>query len=460
MIEISKEEEINIKKIYGAKKYQKWLKEYSVIKNSDVLSWIRDKIDKYTDEGKEANKFSITTYLKPLQQYCLYNEVDNPSKLLEEKIDKRNSRVKKYLNFLIKVEENDEKLKELGFSKKPGDVSIRNFIQSRIKSFYSNRGANISFSMKTRKSGANKEELTLDKDTIRQIQNKLESIQYRLICKFETQEGMRIGDVLDELTGGKYKLELHKNHYFIRKFETQKEKVIINYLFFTQELSELLQSTYPGDLKELNLKELFKTRKGNRINKNDYLARLKEIVKELNIGENIKTHAFRKYFTSQISQRDYVDENFNKHIEGREPDYREDVYLRHFNDINWFYEKWLIIEKKVCVDCIIVNKTSKKVLDLEQTVMEKDKQIKILLEVKIETEKKLKEQEEELKAQSTEFSNIKESFKIKSEATDKEFEALKEKIAKFDEIMTPEIFTAIKREFIKKDKELEEESKN
>jgi hypothetical protein len=50
-------------------------------------------MDYYTNSGKDAKDFSITTYLKPLQQYCDYNEVDNPNKLLEEDIDKRNLKV-------------------------------------------------------------------------------------------------------------------------------------------------------------------------------------------------------------------------------------------------------------------------------------------------------------------------------------------------------------------------------
>jgi len=50
-------------------------------------------ISQYTDEGKNANKFSMTTYLKPLLQYVDFNKCENPSELLKEDIDTRNARV-------------------------------------------------------------------------------------------------------------------------------------------------------------------------------------------------------------------------------------------------------------------------------------------------------------------------------------------------------------------------------
>lgn len=409
MLEINKNKEISIKKIFGTKKFNKWLKAYPILKNADVMNWLVDMIDQFTDEGKDADNFYIIGYLKPLYQYCLYNKVNNPTQLLEEEIDARNSRLKKYLSYLLTISE--EEAKKLSFRKPPSEVTIRNMLQSRIKSFYSNRGVPIGFNMKTKKSGANIDELILTKEIIKQIQSKLESIQYRLIFKFESQTGLRIGDILEEIPCGKYKIEKYQKQYFIRNFETQKEKVIINFLFFTQELADLVQSAYPEkDLSELDLKCLFKTRKENNINKNDYLMRLKEITKELGINGNFKTHSLRKYFTTSISAGENVDNKFNFHIEGRESNYRDVTYDNNLKNINWYYEKWLIVEKKVCVDCIVVDKTNKEVIELKKKMIKKDEEIESLLKVNIEMENKYEELKELYDNQKSELYEFKSNF--------------------------------------------------
>ena len=116
--------------------------------------------------------------------------------------------------------------------------------------------------------------------------------------------------------------------------------VIINYLFFTQELAELIQSaTGEMDLTKLDLTKLFITRHGNTIKANNYLERLKIIVKELGIKGNIKTHGLRKYFTSQISKnkKKLDDDRIIIHWEGREAPYRDQVYLTHIKDIDYYY---------------------------------------------------------------------------------------------------------------------------
>ncbi len=149
-----------VKKIYGKHKktgeffYDIWLEKYPIFENKDVKAWLRNKIDNYTDEGKNPQKFSVTSYLKPLYQYCLFNQTNNPSDLLKEDIDTRNMRLKKYLMFLMDAKD-DSIVKELGFSKIPSEESIRNNIQGRIKGFYSNRGVLVKYKLKTVKSGAN-----------------------------------------------------------------------------------------------------------------------------------------------------------------------------------------------------------------------------------------------------------------------------------------------------------------
>ncbi|KKN59624.1 hypothetical protein LCGC14_0540210 [marine sediment metagenome] len=411
MKEISQEQETNFKEIFGAEKYNKWVEKYSIFKNTDIQSWIRDKIDKFTQEGKDPVKFGFTSYIGYLQQYCDFNETDNPSKLLAEDIDGRNARLRKYLTFLYNADE--EEIKKLDFNRRPSDVSIRNMIQSRIKSFFSNRGVNISYGMKARKSGANKNEITLEKDDIKQIQSKLESAQYRLINKFETQTGLRISDVLVELTSGKYKIEKYKKHYFIKDFISQKEMVTINFLFFTTELSDLLGSIYPKDkMEEIELTKLFLSRKklirdenkkvigekpSRTIRDVDYLARVKAISKELGFNGNLKTHSFRKYFVDTIDNMEKKEDKFNQHLEGREPSYRDAVYIRSLKSIQKYYTKWLRIEKEVCVDCIIVDNTNKKIVELETEIETLKDQKNISIKQNAELTQRFNKLEEQMK---------------------------------------------------------------
>ncbi len=416
MLEISKENEIKFEKIFGIETYNKWLKKYSILENVDIQSWIRDKIDKFTNDGKDAVKFKFTTYIMYLQQYCDYNKTNNPSVFLEEKIDNRNLRLKKYLNFLYNGDE--EEVKKLGFSKRPSDVSIRNQIQSRIKSFFSNRGANISFGMIARKKGLNHKELRLDKDMIKQIQAKLESIQYRLINKFGTQAGLRISDVLDELTATKSKNSKkpkymincnNEGYYYIENFETQKEKVIINYLFFTSELSNLLKSAYPKEnLKDIDLTKLFLTRGKNVKNENgdiigktgvkkvsaaNYLARIKSISKDLDFDGNLKTHAFRKYFSSQVRRCKKLDIEFQEHLMGHMGQNLSQSYNNNLQDINWFFKQWKLIEQLVCVDCIVIDGTNKEVLKLKTKITNLNEQLEISLKKNIKMDKRIDELE-------------------------------------------------------------------
>lgn len=389
MQDIKKDKKAFLKSIFPM--LDKWIINYPILSNNEVISWLYDMVEQFTDEGKKAEKFQFQTYAKYLQQYCTFYDCKDTTNLLKEDIDARNGRVKKYLKFLYEGEE--EEIKKLGFRKRPNDVSIRNQIQGKIKSFYSNRGSNISYGLKARKSGENVNELYLDRPLIKIIQSKLESIQYRLINKCESQLGLRIGDVLHTITNGKYRIEKYKEHYFIRNFKTNKETVTINFLFFTQELSELLQSTYPEqDITTLDLSMLFMTRQNNRISQNDYLARLKEICKEQKLDGNIKTHGMRKYFTSQLAKVE-VDDKFKWHLEGREPNYRDAVYDNNLKNIEYVYTEWLKVEKVICVDCIIVDKTSIEIVKLRKELASKEEQIQILIKQQAKFEAKQKEQD-------------------------------------------------------------------
>ena len=404
MLDINKDKEFNLIKIFGSKKVKNWNEKFPILEDKNILAWIRDKIDKYTDEGKKAENFTISAYLTGLQQYCKKNKVNNPSELLTEDLDTRNLRVKNYLQFLLTYkEEISEELKELGFrgGKKPSNVTIRNNIQAKVKSFYSNRGFPITYNLKSVKQGANINELTLTKDIIKKLQSKLESANYRLICKFESQTGLRINDVVKEITNGKYVIEKYQEHFFIRNFKTQKENVVINFLFFTKELTEKVQSVNAIDeLTKLDLTTLFLTRKGTRINKADYLRRLKEIIKALGINGNIKTHGLRKYYNSQLSKNRKLldDDRILTHWEGREAPYTDQIYSRHIKDIDFYYTEWKKMETFICIDCIVYDDThkdtkrhNKEILELKEKNIKLESQIELLLKDKIESNKKIEE---------------------------------------------------------------------
>ncbi len=408
MKSIQKNKVIDLEKIYGIEKVKKWEKSYPIFKIQCVKNWLIDKIDKYTDEGKNANKFSITTYLQPLTLYCKYNKVEDPSELLEEEIDQRNLRLKVYLKeFLLNSEIKEEEFTKLGFrfnkkkqTARPSEESVRNLIQSRIKSFFSNRGKPISFNMKSAKSGANKGEITLNAELIKLIQARLESKNYRLITKCMNQMGFRIDDILSEMTSGKYIIEKYNNHYFIRNFKTQKRMVIINYAFFTKELEDvLIAATGIKDLTQVDLTKLFLTRNGTRINGNDFLDRLKAIIRDLGISGNIKTHSLRKYYLGQIGScaNKLKEPRILTHFEGHEASFNDQVYLRAIKEIESYYEEWLKCEEAIMIDYTTVDKTDKEVLALKEENAKLNKRLDLAINQKAELEEQFKQEIEQVK---------------------------------------------------------------
>ena len=378
--------------VFGKEEVEKWLSTYSVLRNENVRKWLENKLDRYTRNGKDGKNFQVTSYLTPFQKYCNYYKVENPSDLLKENIDDRNKRLVNYLRDLIKAGENE--------------ASVRNAYQSRIKSFYSARGSPISDGLETLSSGINKNEIILDKEQIQLIQAKLERAEYRFILKCQALLGLRISDVLNELTTSKngeakYKIEKYSNHFHVKNFWTKKENVIINFLFFPKELTTLLQSIHNiSDLRKLDLRDILLTRRKTRINKYDYLARIKDICNELGIEENIKTHSFRKYFSNQISSTNLLKYNdkmgadlegiFKEHLMGHKGKNLSESYKQKLKRIKWFYENWKPLEQSICIDCEIYDNTSKEILNL------KDKYDK-LVEKDIEKDKEVNELKETMK---------------------------------------------------------------
>jgi len=164
-------------------------------------------------------------------------------------------------------------------------------------------------------------------------------------------------------------------------------------LFFTEELTDTIRAVGGiNDLTQLDLTTLFLTRKKIRIHRSDYLARLKDIVKELGLGGNIKTHAFRKYYMGRVRECKYSlsDERLIIHFEGHEQNKDTDqAYLRMISDIDTYYREWLKTEIAVCVDCIQFDHTNKEILDLKEKNLNLEKQIKIILNHKTESKEKM-----------------------------------------------------------------------
>lgn len=389
--------EINLIEIYGKKLVDKWQKKYPIFKNEDVLKWIKKKNERYGRNGKELNKFGMTTYLKPLQEFCDHYEVLNPSDLLKENIDDRNKRVMNYLTKLI----NDGK----------NEVSVRNMYQSRIKSFYSDRGSPISDGLETLDSGLNRNEIYLDRKTIQKIENRIANKNYKILIKLQSLLGLRISDAIEEITAEingepKYNIEKHKDHYFISNFRTFKENVSINYLIFPKELTTIIQSIYSiDDLTKLELnKKFLRTRNGNLVIKHEYLRTLKKAVNELKLGKVMRTHSFRKYFSTQISKVDLtktntkigtdIEINFKEHLMAHKVHYSSKVYKQIIQNIDNFYNLWKPLESSLCIDCQVVDNTNQDILELKKDKVKLEKQINTLINKNIEFEEKIKENDE------------------------------------------------------------------
>ena len=371
--------------IYGEKNWTKWNNQFPILKNNEIVSWIQDKIQQYTQGGKNPVKFQLRNYVDALQKYCNHYDA-TPEELLKEELTDRNKRLQTYLTYLINGV--DPK------TNKPNNpVSIKNSYQAKIKSFFRSRGSIITYQLKTEKSGLNEDETNLNSKKINLIANALNSGEYRLILKLQALTGLRISDILEELTSGKYNIQEHQDEnkeirYYIKNFETQKEKVVIRYIFFPKELSDLFISvTNKSDLTEIDLTTLFISRttkekdkeKQKRIAKGSYLTRIKEVYKNLEFKGNLKTHTFRTWFRSQV-KRSQVDNEFMEHLMGHEQSQLADAYNQDLKDIEWFLEQWLILEPFILINTKIVDKTNETIITLEQEILNLKKQQEIQLE--------------------------------------------------------------------------------
>jgi hypothetical protein len=399
-------------KLYGykgskGKHIKGYLEKYPILENEDVYKWIINKIKKFKRKDKKGKNFNITSYLRALQDYCDYYKVSNPSDLLKENVDTRNQRVVDYLVHLINLE-------------KRNPVSVKNAYQSRIKSFYSARGSPITDGLETEQNGLNKDEISLDKEKIQAILNRLNNSNYKLLAKIQSLLGFRISDAIEELTMSvkdsegnlkpKYEIKKYKDHYLIKDFHAKKENVRIKNVFFPKELTNLIQAiTNKDDLTKVDLsKDILKTRNNTLIRKSEYLRKLKKVASELYPDEVMRTHSFRKYFSthcgyvnlSDLSKRligknigSEIEFNFKEHLIGHKTHYSSKVYNQILDDIEQFYSLWKPLENSISIDIETVNITDKEVLKLAEKNTRLEKRIDILINEKIELKDKIEEQE-------------------------------------------------------------------
>jgi len=370
-------EKITLNSFFEPKLIEKWQNKYPILLNRAVEDWIIHKVDRYTRSGRPAKRFKITNYLKYLNDYCKYYGIGNPSALLKETIDVRNDRLIRYLSFLIKGGRNE--------------VTVRNAIQSVLRSFYSDRGNPTSDGLAIRKTGENQNEIILDKEIIRKIQTKMERPEYRLAVKFLTQTGLRTDDIFIGLKSGNYKLQKYKDHFFIRNFVTMKTGIVINFLFFPKELTNLMTDIYGGDSAELDLQRILLTKTGKNIRREDVWGRAKDVVKKLGYKENMKLHCFRKFFDSVILRHGDLDLEFKEHLLGHSAINLSGSYNMNLKDIEWFYEKWRKIENLICIDSVVIDRTATDLKDVKKENSMLKKQVEILLESKTDLEKKVRE---------------------------------------------------------------------
>lgn len=298
-----------------------------------------------------------------------YYNVKKPTDLLNEDIDKRNKRLMDYLTNLLAQGRNE--------------TTVKNAYQGKIRSFYSSRGAQISDGLSTLELGLNHNQIYLDKNTIQKIYNKIKNENYKLLIKIQSLLGLRVSDAIDELTArkngkAKYIIEKHKDHYFIRNFNTIKENIKIHFLLFPKELTRLIQTIYSiEDLTKLDLSNNFlKTRNNTLVNKNEYLRELKNRSKELKLGKVIRTHSFRKYFSTQISKIDLtkynskigtdIEINFKEHLMGHKVHYSSNVYKQIIQNIDNFYNLWKPLEGALSIDFEIRDNTNEEIENLTE----------------------------------------------------------------------------------------------
>ena len=388
---MEKLKEINLIDLYPQKKIDKWLKNYLILNDIEVQKWIINKANKYKRNGKPIEKFNVLSYLKPLQDYCDYYKVENTTELFKESLDDRNIRLINYLTELL--------------NKGVNEVSVKNAYQSRIKSFFSARGFGLTDGLETEQSGLNKNEIYLDQMMFKRIYDRIENKEYKLIMMIQALTGLRISDVLTELTKevngkAKYKIkkyEIKENdivkdyYYYIKDFNTQKESVKINFMFFPKELVELIKSVYPiDDLTELDLsKDFLKTRNKTFIDKYDFLKKLKRISKDLFPNSVVRTHSFRKFFSNQLGKVNLtklddkigtdIEVNFKEHLLGHKVHYSSKVYKQYTENINKYFSLWKLMETVLCIDYKIKNVTDEKIVEIREENQSLKNQIEILI---------------------------------------------------------------------------------
>ena len=407
---INKHEKYSLDQLLSQEILVKFQKNYPIIKDESIRKWLEERVMVFAQKNHNPMKFNYEHNLSIMMDYCIYNEaIENPSQLLEENVDQRNDRVNEYIQALEKGWIPPRKYKHSKNVKAKSKVSIYNSHAGTIRGFYRVHGLRITTYMPNVK-GTNEKEAILDRNIILGIIKKTTNPFYKLIFKMQSMLGLRISDVLDELTAShpqnpdipKYKLEKHKDHYFIRNFETQKAKIVINFLFFPAELIQDIQkiTTFEGNLIEFDFRTLFNSKwfniYGQKIKRQNVLKQLKHFAEDL-IESNVKTHCFRKYYENTIRNTNLelppkADAEFKTHLEGHHLDPVTYTYNQTLCNITEYYDLWRKIEPRLVIEHEIkfVEYTSETVLELTKEKKKMDHQMTVMMD-------KLEEQEQKLR---------------------------------------------------------------
>ena len=358
--------------------YKGWITKYPILKTEEVNNWLSSKMRKFSVKGKKPEKFQCTNYLNTLQKYCDYYDATPKELLQEENVSIRNDTFMAYISELLQNGNNE--------------ATVKNNTQSRIGSFYKYYGKNITEQLETVTEGTTKRsifEIDLSPEDVYSIERRLIKAEYKLILKIQSQLGLRISDVLETLVSEKktiinnkteleatYKIEKNEEgYYFIRSFKTNKKGVIINYLFFPNELTNEFGVCYPDfkeDLRKLDLRTILMTSYGKRISATDYGARIKKASQDVGLNGGIGSHMLRKFHENRISDVDLsilkikgmspeFSSKFKTHLEGHTQEKKlVNAYITKLKNVDKFFQWWKPLEEALSINVRLVNLTEEK----------------------------------------------------------------------------------------------------
>jgi hypothetical protein len=418
MKKINRKEKFSLIQVFGEEVIEDLIQKYPILQDESIQKFMEWRVKNFTEKGNNPQKFKpyLQHILQVMTDYCFYNDVTaNPSDLLNEDNDDRNDRLDDYIEALKGGWTPPQEIKHSKNIKKKSEVSIYNTHVGIIRGYYKCHGLPITTYMKN-VTGKNENEAILDRDDVVYLVKNATNPEYRLLIKFQCMLGLRISDVLNHMTSNNpqdtnkplYKLEKHKNHFFIRDFITQKYKIKINFLFFPSELIEDIRKVYgyKEEMEDFDLRTLFDSKckkegePQQKIKRQNLLKRFKALGDE-EIEGNLKTHCFRKYFEGIVRNTSLdlppkADTEFKTHLEGHHLDPVVYTYNQELRNLQAYYDLWLKIEPRLVIEHEIhfVEHTSETVVQLTKDKAKMENQMSAMMTMMEQQEEQLHQQQE------------------------------------------------------------------